>query len=243
MKKMKALLVDDEKLARNELRSLLAKFESLEVIGEAHNLETAKTILESGSPDVVFLDIQLQGESGFDLIADVPADVKVIFVTAYDEYAIKAFDVQALDYLTKPIYPQRLEKAVERLIDQSNEEKNDSPQKKLTPEDYLFLSSNGKSIFVKVDSVSMILAAGDYTEVITLEGRKALSGSPMREWEERLPEKSFYRIHRSSIINIDHVDYLNEWFNNSYKVYMKNYEKPLMMSRRYAAEIKGKLKA
>ena len=239
---MKVIIVDDEKLARNGLRSLLEKYENIEVVGEAGDIKTAKKLLKELSPDVVFLDVQLQGETGFDLTESIPRETSIIFVTAYDEYAIRAFEVNAMDYLTKPIYPKRLDMAIDRLAQKQKNDNAENNNEELKVDDHLFLTMNHKSSFVKVSSIQLISAAGDYTEIITAEGKKGLSSTSMKEWEKRLPERLFYRIHRSSIINIECVDYLEDWFNNSYKVYLKNNKDPLIMSRRYANKIKDRLK-
>lgn len=239
---MNAIIVDDEKLARKELTSLLQNYNSIEVVGEAADLEEARGLLKDKEIDIVFLDVQLHGETGFEIVDEIPEKTSIIFVTAYDEYAIRAFEVNALDYLTKPIYPKRLEKTIARILDNSEKEKRIRENENFQKEDHLFLTINEKSRFVKIDSISIISTAGDYTEVITSEGNKALTSTSMREWEKKLPESQFCRIHRSSIINLSHVNYLEDWFNKSYKVYMKNFEKPLIMSRRYAADIKKRLR-
>lgn len=239
MTKIKALIVDDERLARKELRSLLADFSEVEIIGEADSVSQALDLIESKQPSIVFLDIQLTNENGFDLLEKAEsAQFKTIFVTAFDAYAIRAFEVNALDYLLKPVNPDRLKKAVEKIT------KNDKPaENNLRPlelDDRLLLEIGGRSLFLKISRISHILAAGDYSEVFTNEGKKFLVEKSLREWETRLPEKHFVRIHRTAIINLESVERLESWFNRSYQIYLQNHSAPLTVSRRYAAQLKQK---
>jgi len=237
--KLKAVIVDDERLARKDLISLLKEQDNIEVVAEAADVPSAiKTISEFG-PDIIFLDIQMPGESGFDLLEKLKTDAKVIFVTAYDEYAIRAFEVNALDYLLKPVNPERLQKALERIL--TKEESDEQPLRELNYEDHLFLLLDNSMRFLKVNTILHISAAGDYSEIFTNAGNKHLVLKSMKEWEDRLPHQHFCRIHRSTIINLNHVDRLEEWFNYSYRVYLKNIREPFIMSRRYASKLKHKL--
>jgi two-component system, LytTR family, response regulator len=237
-KKLRALLIDDERLARNDLRSLLSEYAHIEVIGEADSVQHALKVIAEEDPDLLFLDIQMPGESGFDLLDKIDLQASVIFVTAFDEYAIRAFEVDAIDYLLKPVNPERLRTAIERL----NREKFYSPDKQriLDYDDAMLLSLNSHLKFLRVSSIVYIQSAGDYSEIITSEGKKGLIQKSMMEWEQRLPEKYFCRIHRSTIVNIEFVTKIDEWFGNSYQVTLKGVEQPLTMSRRYAALLRQK---
>jgi two-component system, LytTR family, response regulator len=234
----RALLVDDERLARKELRSMLSEHPSVEVVGEAENVEQARKLIGAQQPQVVFLDIQMPGESGFALLEKVAADFKVIFVTAFDAYAIRAFEVNALDYLLKPINPERLARAIERLS--AAEIPQPQTARKLEYEDRLFIEIDERSRFLKINNIVCISAAGDYSEVITSDGEKSLVLKSLKEWEDRLPEKYFTRIHRSTIINMEYIERIVGWFNRSYQVHLKHLEEPLTMSRRYAVKLKLK---
>jgi two-component system LytT family response regulator len=235
-KRLTALIVDDEMLAREDLKGILDEFDEIEIIGEADCVDTAVEIIAKLKPELIFLDVQMPGESGFDLINKIPSDVKIIFVTAYDEFAIRAFEVNANDYLLKPVSKERLALTLERLG--SEEEGVSREYRKLKYDDSVFLLFNNKYCFLRVDSIVKISTANDYTEVATSEGRKGLVSKPMREWEHRLPDQHFARVHRSTIINLQYIDKIEDWFNYSYRVYLKGFEKPVVMSRRYASNIK-----
>jgi len=235
-KQYNALIVDDERLSRKELISMLADFEYIKVIGEAENVISASKAIEEFKPDIVFLDIQMPGESGFDLFDKTDIRGKVIFVTAYDEYAFRAFEVNAFDYLLKPVNPERLRSTLERLELPAKE----AQVKELKYDDRLFLMLNTHMKFIKISSLLSISAAGDYSEIITREGQKGLVHKSMNEWEERLPENYFCRIHRSTIINLEYIEKIEEWFNHSFRVFLKGADSPYIMSRRYASKIREK---
>ena len=237
--RLRALIVDDERLARKELRSMLAEHPEIKIEGEAESAAEAAELIRAAEPDIVFLDIHMPGESGFDLLEKVDVAFKIIFITAFDAYAIRAFEVNALDYLLKPVNPERLARAVERLFEKQAA-REDAPRK-LDYSDRLFLVlDDERSRFLKINTIAFISGAGDYSDVYTSDGRKILAPKPLREWEERLPEKYFYRIHRSTIVNLEYVDRVERWFNRAYRVHLHNFAEPLVMSRRYAARLRSK---
>ena len=238
-KKIRAIIVDDERLARKDLQSLLSERKGIAVVGEADSVSSAIHLIKEQDPDLIFLDIQMPGESGFDLLEKYDVKARVIFVTAFDKYAIRAFEVDAIDYLLKPVNPERLKTAIERL--EKENFRQFFPRQKLKNQDMMFITVNNHLKFIRVNSIVCIQAAGDYSEIITLDGKKGLVQKPMAEWEERLPETNYCRIHRSTIINMDQIVKIEEWFNNSYHVYLKGFETPFVMSRRYASRLKSNL--
>ena len=156
MRKIKSIIVDDERPARRELNFLLKDISELEVLGEADNLADAAELIQKHKPRLVFLDIQLRGENGFDLLEQVCVDFKVIFVTAYDEFAIRAFDVNACDYLLKPVDPERLKIAIERILSKTEEDK--PGKKKYSIKDSIYLKQttgpNGPDFGLRPEAVN-----------------------------------------------------------------------------------------
>ncbi|MCX6224040.1 MAG: LytTR family DNA-binding domain-containing protein [Bacteroidia bacterium] len=238
-KKLSAILVDDERLARKDLRLMLNEFKTIEIIGEADHSATAISLIEQTDPDLIFLDIQMPGESGFEMLEKVKTRAKIIFVTAFDEYAIRAFEVNALDYLLKPVSPARLKATIDRLF-----EKPEEPpvvRKRLTRDDRLFILFGSGYKFIRINTILYIASSGDYSEVHLSDGLRGLTNRSMQEWEERLPESTFCRIHRSTIINLDFVIKVEEWFNSTFRVSIQGVKEPFIMSRRYASHIKAKM--
>jgi two-component system LytT family response regulator len=235
-----ALVVDDERLARENIISMLSEFKNIKVVGEASNLSSAVQAVEELSPDVIFLDIQMPGGSGFELLEKVKYKSKIIFVTAYSEHASRAFDVNAVDYLVKPISPERLSLSIDKLnsVNDSADMEGIAEPTRLKYGDSLFITMDNSWRFLKVRSIVVISAAGDYTKVLTSDGTAQMTKKSLREWENRLPENYFARIHRSTIINIDFVERTEGWFNYSCRVYLKGIEKPFLISRRYVARLK-----
>ncbi len=238
-KSHRALIVDDERLARNDLKSLLKPYPNIVIVGEAADARSAAKAIEQLNPDVIFLDIQMPGQSGFDLLNTADTCAKIVFVTAFDEYALRAFEVNAIDYLLKPVNPKRLKDALEKLDgEQGSEFLN---MRKLNYDDRLFLQVNSNMKFIRISDLISINASGDYSEIFTADEHKGLTTKSMREWEARLPEKQFCRVHRSTIINLEYVTKVEKWFNNSYRLHLKSIEVPAIMSRRYASKLKDKL--
>jgi two-component system, LytTR family, response regulator len=232
------VIVDDERLARRELRTLLedAHAEHVYVVGEAASVADAARLVHATDADVVFLDIQLAGEMGMDLLPLLGADVDVVFVTAYDEYTLRAFEVNAVDYLLKPVVPERLAMTVSRLVAALPAA---ASREIVGYDDRLFLRLGDERAFVRVRDIMAIEADGDGSTLRLAPhlARKA-SGKSLREWEQRLPDRQFVRIHRSTVVNLEYVERLESWSHASQRVYLRGLPEPLTMSRRYAARIR-----
>lgn len=240
--KYKTIIVDDERLARREMLRLLAEFDEITIAGEAENISEAVELVQKEKPHIVFLDIQLSGgETGFDLLEKIEGNFKLIFVTAFDVYAIRAFEVNALDYLLKPVNPERLAKAISRIASEEKAEEKTLEIRRLEFDDRIFLElGNERSAFLKVSDISHLNAAGDYSEIFTTDKKKFLIEKPLREWEARLPDKHFLRIHRQTIINLEQIEEIRAWFNRTFEVRLKNYAETFAVSRRYAVKLKSK---
>jgi two-component system LytT family response regulator len=199
---MKAVIVDDERLARSEMRRLLKPFQEITVAGEAANSDEAIDMIASLKPDLLFLDIQMPGKNGFELLSSLDHIPAVIFTTAYDEYALKAFEVNALDYLLKPIDAKRLAAAIARVLDRKQDENfTASAQASLDASDKVFLSDGDRCWFIKLNDIRLLESEGNYTRLYFDAYRPLLLRS-LNSLEERLDWKSFFRASRKHIINL-----------------------------------------
>jgi two-component system, LytTR family, response regulator len=239
---MRALVVDDERLARKELINLLSNHDNIEVVGEALNVEDAKEKIEQLQPDVIFLDIQMPEKTGFDLLEELDHVPLVVFITAYDEFAIQAFQVNALDYLLKPIEPARLAETLGKLERKMEELKKeqaqeaDGPSKKLTLHDQVFVKDGDRCWFVKLSTVRLFESDGNYIKVY-FENNKPMIHKSLNALDERLDEKSFFRASRKHIINLSWVESIEPWFNGGLVVTLKGGDR-IEVSRRQAARFK-----
>lgn len=236
---MKTIIVDDERLARKELRSLLEKYSDINIIDECGNALEAKNSIERNDPDLVFLDVQMPGKTGFDLLNELDSTPRVVFVTAYDEYAMKAFEVHAFDYLLKPVNPERLEECIKRLVKQENELKEKvilAQSARLSEEDKVFLKDGEKCWFVRLGDVRMFESEGNYVRVFFGENKPLILKS-LNNLEDRLDEKVFFRANRKYIINLNYVTAVETWFNGGLMATLKNQDK-IEISRRQAVRFK-----
>jgi two-component system LytT family response regulator len=199
---MKALIVDDEPLARRELRRLLAAHPSIEIAGEAGDIDEAHERIESLAPEVVFLDIQMPGGTGFDLLAQLDWVPRIIFTTAYDRYAVKAFDVNALDYLLKPIEPERLAATLDKL--QATSLAARRAAHKDPPLEQLFVRDGPRCWFVPLRDVSVFSAEGNYVRMQWGQERPLL-GRSLAALESKLDPQRFFRANRQQIINLEFI--------------------------------------
>jgi two-component system, LytTR family, response regulator len=238
MIKFKAIIVDDERLARVNLKKLLEPHPEIEIVGEASSCENALELINLYKVQLVFLDIQLSGETGFDLLELIDNSIKIVFVTAYDEYAIRAFEVNAIDYLLKPVNPERLKVAIERVITREKTQKSEAKSYEYSDSIYVRLN-NYASRFIKISSITFIEPVGNYSKIVTIEGKHCLVLKTLKQWQEELPDNNFVRIHRSSIINIEHLDHIEKNSNTRHRAFLKNISEPIEVSRRYAKKLKS----
>jgi len=234
----RAVIVDDERLARRELAFLLQSHPEIAVAGEAGSVPEAVALLEAVRPDLIFLDVQMPRENGFELFERTRVTAGVIFVTAHDEFAVRAFEVNALDYLMKPVNPLRLRQAIERFLGCGP--RRPAGPRALAYEDTIFVAVGPAPRFVRLSSLVCILAEGDYTRLVGTAGSLGLVLKSMKEWEAILPERQFCRIQRSVIINCERVERFEPWFNSSYQVYLQHQPQPFTMSRRLARRFRAR---
>jgi two-component system LytT family response regulator len=234
------IIIDDERLARNELKKMLQEFSDIEVIDEAANVDEGIEKIETLNPDLIFLDIQMPGKTGFDLLTEVEKAPKVIFTTAYDEYAIKAFEVNALDYLLKPVEPKRLADSLSKLKDELNKEKTGTNgtynRGILTDTDQVFVKDGERCWFVKLEEVRLFESVGNYAKVF-FGPNKPLILKSLNALEERLDEKVFFRANRKHIINLRWIERIEPYFNGGLLVDLKGGEK-IEVSRRQTVKFK-----
>ncbi|MBL7981009.1 MAG: response regulator transcription factor [Flavobacteriales bacterium] len=239
---MKALIIDDERLARKELASLLEKHDSIEIVGEAANADEAEALIAEKRPDLLFLDINMPGRTGFELLESLDHAPQVIFVTAYDEHALKAFQVNALDYLLKPIDPERLEAALNKLASASAESAGLPQREILRESDQIFLKDGEKCWFVTLKDVRYLESEGNYVRV-RFDDQKPLVLRSLNKLEEKLDPLVFFRANRKHIINLRWVESIEPWFSGGLMVKLKHKGKDgqpetIEVSRRQAARFK-----
>ncbi|MBK7183297.1 MAG: response regulator transcription factor, partial [Bacteroidetes bacterium] len=232
---MKAIIIDDERLARQELKNLLAPYPELQIVGEANNAETAIELIKQEKPDVIFLDIQMPGKNGFDLLEEISGVPEVVFVTAYDEYAIRAFEVNALDYLLKPVQSSRLAETVKKLLNKDITEKAESKEQTqaLNDNDQVFVKDGDKCWFVKLNDIRLFESEGNYVRVYFDKNRPLILRS-LNNLDERLNNKTFFRASRKHIVNLKWVESIENWFNGGLMVKLKGGEQ-VEISRRQAS--------
>jgi two-component system LytT family response regulator len=238
---MRAIIIDDERLARAELRKLLQEFPDIEIVDEAGNVEEGISKIDTHNPDLIFLDIQMPGKTGFDLLAEVDKAPQVIFTTAYDEYALKAFEVNALDYLLKPVEPKRLADAIHKLnaSENGNHTQGYVPQENrslLTEEDQVFVKDGDRCWFVKLSEIRLFESVGNYAKVF-FGTNKPLILKSLNALEERLDEKTFFRANRKHIVNLRLIEKIEPYFNGGLLLELKGGEK-IEVSRRQTVKFK-----
>lgn len=239
---LKALLIDDERLARNELRRLLADQDGITVVGEAANAEQARALLTELQPDLLFLDVQMPGETGLEFLASLePPAPHVIFTTAYDEFAVKAFELNALDYLLKPVDPHRLAGAVERLRDRVGQMPAPAVERTevLGPDDKVFVREGDRCWFVEVKRIRLLESEGNYTRVHFDDAQPQLFRS-LNAMETRLDPRSFFRANRRQMINLQWIDKIEPWFSGGLLVELKGGAK-VELSRRQAQAFRDRM--
>ena len=219
---MKALIVEDEALARKELKLLLEPHPEIEVIGEAVSPKEAAKLIHAAKPDLIFLDVNLRGGSGLDLLAALeephPA---VIFTTAYADFAKQAFDFNAVDYLVKPIRPERLSQALGKISTATDGPVFSTDAPKLTAETKIFLRDQEKSWYVPLNKISLIESEGNHSRIHIPEG-VALIHRSLTAVEERLPEDLFFRANRAQLVNLGHIGKIEPWFSQTLKATLLN---------------------
>lgn len=240
---IKCLIIDDERLARQELRRILKNHKNIEVLDECANAEEAITKIEELRPDLIFLDIQMPGKNGFEVLEELIYTPEVIFVTAYDEFALKAFEVNALDYILKPVEEDRfdisLKKVIQKIKDKRDEVGNEIQEEQLGEKDQVFVKDGDKCWFVELGSIRLFESEGNYVRVY-FENNKPLILKSLNNLDKKLSDKLFFRANRKHIINLKWIDKIETWFNGGLLVILKD-DKKIEISRRQAVKLKDRM--
>jgi two-component system LytT family response regulator len=241
------VIVDDEKLARELLQEYLLQLPNIQVLGECSKGKDAVEMIDKLKPDLIFLDVQMPGMTGFDVLEEITHDPYVIFCTAYDQYAIKAFEKNAVDYILKPLDQERFKLGVERAISRMKMEQNNvgellrnmKTENKSSYDTHIFVQKSEKLLNLPVEEIVYLEASGDYT-ILTTKGDQFVSSSGLGKLEEILNPETFIRVHRSTIININNLKEIEKHFNGGMVVKMLN-GKSFPVSRTYAKLIRKKV--
>ena len=245
---MRTLIIDDERLARNELRRMLENFPKINIVGEAANADEALPMIDELQPDLLFLDIQMPGKNGFELLQAIEGKAPdVVFTTAYDEYAIKAFEFNALDYLLKPIELHRLSEAIHRVEEEMQHHAPDAnrpvasePGNRILGEnDQVFVKDGEKCWFVKLGKVRLFESMGNYVRLF-FDDQKPLVLKSLNALEDRLDAATFFRANRKHIINLTWIEKIEPWFSGGLLVTLRGGDK-IEISRRQAIRFKDLL--
>ena len=234
----RTLIVDDEAGARAEVRWLLARHPGYTVVGEAATFEQGRNRLAQDDYDVVFLDIQLIGGSGFDLVRHVRQDARIIFVTAFDEHALRAFEVNALDYLLKPVSPERFALSVNRLAVPAEPA---APTRVLRADDSVLVQTDRGQRFVPLEQISAIFSNENYSDLQLRSGERVLTRRTMKSWEETLPPAQFMRVHRQAFVNLACVDNHRRDTRETAELRLAGVREPVPVSRSFLAELETRL--
>ncbi len=232
---MNVLIIDDTRLARKELRHLLTQHEDIVILDEAENAEEALPLIEQHNPDLIFLDIQMPGKNGFELLEELLEAPEVIFTTAYNEYAVKAFEHNALDYLQKPIADERLALALDKVRAKLTPKRNEGKEL-LSENSRVFVKSGERCWFVSLQEISLFEVYGSYTQIY-FHGEKPMIPRTLNYLETRLDARIFFRANRQQIINTKWISRIEPWFSGTIRIYLQDGTE-VEVSRRQTAKFK-----
>ncbi len=237
---VKAIIIDDESFAREDLREMLKKHPEIKVIGEAGSVGEARELLKTVIPDLVFLDIQLWGGSGFDLVPDIPASSDIVFFSAHDRFAIRAFEINALDYLLKPVTEERLALSITRLYQKEKRpDYTSGPVELVDEKDQIFIRSDKERRFVSVSSVvAVVSVGGNYTEVYLDSGRRPPVRKTLKQWKTLLPEPMFLNVNRSVIANTHYLRSVEKQEDGKFSAEFDGMEAPVEVARHNVSLLK-----
>ncbi len=245
-----ALLIDDEKACRADLRRKLAAHPEVRIVGEAATLKTARDLLAEASYDLVFFDVQLIGGSGFDLVPSVRPGTSIVFVTAHDAFALRAFEINALDYLLKPVAPARLATTIRRILaatpfgtTPTEPDPLAPPPGRLNYDDTIYLRTGLRALFVRLERIAAISAQDNYSEVTLVDGTRAFLRKTLQAWDDALPPTHFMRVHRTQIVNLARVTHYERDADERTRLFFEGASAPVSASRHRWADLRARLAA
>ena len=241
MTDLRVVIVDDEPIARQALRRMLTDFPDIRICGEAESVDEAEHLIGETRADVVFLDIELYGESGFDLVPRLDSGTAVVFVTAFNQYAIRAFEVNALDYLLKPVAKDRLAESIGRHRKQQKMQPRLTLSQDLSLDDLILVQNGKRRCWLALKNLCLIEASGDFTVLHATDGMSGMVWRSLRQWEKLLPQHQFARIHRGMIVNFNCINAFEPASGQRLKLHVAGLAEPCISSRRLTPQLRKRL--
>jgi len=247
-KSIRTIVVEDDQISMKLLKEFLKKFPFIQIIAEATSFQEAeRALLLNKNFDLLITDIDLQGANALDLIKYVDPSTNILFTTSFSEFAVKAFEYNTIDYLLKPISFDRLEKALSRIKISEAEPEEEDPEKtqgnqRLNIENMILMNINNEMKFIKIKDINFIEAKGNYTTVSMIDGVEFTTYGLIKVWEDKLPQDDFFRIHRSTIVNLHNVQKIEKGTYDTGILYLQGVAEPFEVSRNYFSIIKNKFK-
>lgn len=236
---LRTIVIEDSDIYRKVLSEIVERIESLELIGVANGFERGRDLLLKESPDLLLLDIEIGEVTSFELIPFISESTRVIFITSHPEYAVKAFEISAADYIVKPITEERLRSAVAKILQRNDISTSNAGS--LTMDQKILVNKNDHLELILVSDISYISSLGNYVKIFSNSGQQFVKYGSIKSWITKLPQNQFMQIHRSTIINLNQVEKFEKWTNDTGRAYMKNAEEYLEISRSYFQKLKSDL--
>lgn len=233
---IEAVIIEDSRLARQELKELLKPFPQIRIVGEAESAAAALELIRLVKPDLIFLDIHLPGKNGFEILQELDSVPAVIFTTAFDQYALQSFEYNTIDYLLKPIVPERLEQAILKAEHTLKETPPAVKREKLTEADRIFVKDGSKCWFISLGDIRLFESKGNYTQIHFADNSPLILKS-LQQVDDSLDQQQFVRVNRQQIVNIKHITDVKEWFGGRLKLTLGSGE-AVEVSRRQVNRIK-----
>ncbi|MFN4972665.1 MAG: LytR/AlgR family response regulator transcription factor [Bacteroidota bacterium] len=244
---IRTVIIDDVPSVRQLIKKLLAHVQAIEVIGEATHADEAVRLITIEKPDLILLDVDLNGYNSLELLSFIKYEPMIVFITSHTDFALKAFEVNATDYLVKPIQKERLMQSLQKVItlwsggaEKSTLDKAEN--KKLDADSKVMLDIDKKLVFVEVRHITHIVVYGNYTKVYTTDKRISLTYNSVKSWLSKLPPKLFIQINRSTLVNLEHISTIERWTSDTGRLTLIYSKEPFEVSRKFFFELKKRYK-